>query len=536
MPGSAKKSTRTKKTAAVSAKRKVGDDDDREGAKERKKRGRYNTKNAKRNKEEDLLIAEIAKKYSSEGDALVTLTDIRLQTIIDGAKSELNLEHTKNVEMHWSKLDRKVKWLYFGGKRPGGRLKSLEPKKKRIKKKPTGGYRGKDTDEGRLVAEIARKYTEERKLYPRLEKGRFEDMVAETIRQMGLEGIDLGTMQQLDHRVRFIYQRHKDPGMEVGAAQDKSLVDMIYSRYSATKLANGVDGRGLAKGTFDSIIEAVRLEQGLHPDPSRMRAIRQKVQARFTRENPNFEVANPNRLKIGELSEENKRRRETLLNEITARYLRTREEANKGTTMTKQGPRSLKMADGTIPRIIEECKNDLGIHDFDVNMSSIRGRIHRKSLFVSKVRKGSKEYDAIDVPLVATINSWLGEGIPVTRAQGLDLANQLIKGKKLDRDEHGNVILLDAQWFRNFCHRNKWKLVGEISGDQPTRNAVEVEKYKQRYGPSPEFNIVPKIQKPVSDAALMEEQHSPVMIGDLAVPGLAYLALPGMEDLPMEEI
>ena len=82
----------------------------------------------------------------------------------------------------------------------------------------------------------------------------------------------------------------------------------------------------------------MRDEQGLEPDPGRMRAIRQKVQGRFTRETPQFEIENPKtRLKVSELSEADKRRRETLINEVTARYLRERDDANKGTTMTKQG-------------------------------------------------------------------------------------------------------------------------------------------------------------------------------------------------------
>jgi hypothetical protein len=228
---------------------------DEQGTGEGKKRGKYNTKNTKKNAEEELLINEIYKKYAAEGEGLNALTEDRLMTIISETKQELNLEYTENININWKMLDRRVKYLHFGGKRPGGRKPSAEPKAaKRIKTKPTGGYRGKDTDEGRLVAEIARKYTEERKQFPRLEKGRFEAIVTETISEMGLEGIDLGSMQQLDHRVRFIYQRHKNPESEEGAALDKKLVDEIYIRYRDAKLTNGVDGRGLAKGTFEKIM------------------------------------------------------------------------------------------------------------------------------------------------------------------------------------------------------------------------------------------------------------------------------------------
>ena len=237
--------------------KKVTTTNDEQGTGEGKKRGRYNTKNTKKNAEEELLINEIYKKYAAEGEGLNTLTEDRLMTIISETKQELNLEYTENININWKMLDRRVKYLHFGGKRPGGRKPSAEPKAKRIKTKPTGGYRGKDTDEGRLVAEIARKYTEERKQFPRLEKGRFEAIVTETVREMGLEGVDLGTMQQLDHRVRFIYQRHKNPESEEGAALDKKLVDEIYIRYRDAKLTNGVDGRGLAKGTFEKIMYVV---------------------------------------------------------------------------------------------------------------------------------------------------------------------------------------------------------------------------------------------------------------------------------------
>lgn len=236
----------------LTTKKKLDIDEQETG--EGKKRGRYNTKNTKKNAEEELLINEIYKKYAAEGEGLNTLTEDRLMTIIAETKQELNLEYTENININWKMLDRRVKYLHFGGKRPGGRKPSAEPKAKRIKTKPTGGYRGKETDEGRLVTEIARKYTEERKQFPRLEKGRFEAIVTETIREMGLEGIDLGTMQQLDHRVRFIYQRHKNPESEEGAALDKKLVDEIYIRYRDAKLTNGVDGRGLAKGTFEKIM------------------------------------------------------------------------------------------------------------------------------------------------------------------------------------------------------------------------------------------------------------------------------------------
>ena len=56
-------------------------------------------------------------------------------------------------------------------------------------------------------------------------------------------------------------------------------------------------------------------------------------------------------------------------------------------------------------------------------------------------------------PRVTTVNDWLGQGISVTRDQGLEFANQLLKSKKVKND-----IVLDAKWWRSFLERNKRKL------------------------------------------------------------------------------
>ena len=318
------------------------------------------------------------------------------------------------------------------------------PKMKRSRGKPSGGKKGtKNDEENRLFEEIARRYAMERDALRRLPNGHLESIVDEAKKELGLEHVEVGTMAKLDKRVRWLYNRHRD--QEGAPNQQMMIVEEIYARYSRTKIV--VNGGKLRPGTLASIIEGVRLEHGFLPDPRRMRAIRNMVQARFTKEHPELEPANPNRLKIGELAAEDKRRREALVNEITARYVRTK---------AAHGKR--KMADGTLSRIIEECKNDLGIHDFDVPAASIRGRINRKSLHVQKLGGGSQRYDAIDAPLVATINSWSGEGISVTRDQGLDLANRLLRGKRMEKDDDGNDVMLDAQWWKTFLHRNKKKL------------------------------------------------------------------------------
>jgi len=139
---------------------------------------------------------------------------------------------------------------------------------------------------------------------------------------------------------------------------------------------------------------------------------------------------------IGGLSEEAQRRRQALINEVTARYMKAKDS----------GPK--KLPDGALDSIILQAKNDLNIHEFDVPKASIRGRIHRKSPAVMTL-KDKSPYDIIDAPLVSTINNWLGQGISVTRAQGLEFANTLLKGKKAATDKDGNPIILDAKWWRN---------------------------------------------------------------------------------------
>jgi len=86
-----------------------------------------------------------------------------------------------------------------------------------------------------------------------------------------------------------------------------------------------------------------------------MSSLKQKVQARFTKNHPEFASSSiPNNdgssVKIGNLTAEQKSRRQTLLNEVTARYVEMKASKK-------------KLPDGTLERIIEETKNDLGIHE-----------------------------------------------------------------------------------------------------------------------------------------------------------------------------
>jgi hypothetical protein len=89
-----------------------------------------------------------------------------------------------------------------------------------------------------------------------------------------------------------------------------------------------------------------------------------------------------------------------------------------------------------------------------VPKASIRGRISRKSLVVETQEKKIPSAASIDDELVTQINDWLGQGISVTRDQGLAFATRLLEGKK-----GANKIVLDSEWWKSFLMRNKSKLI-----------------------------------------------------------------------------
>eukprot|EP00581_Thalassiosira_minuscula_P012120 CAMPEP_0183712084 /NCGR_PEP_ID=MMETSP0737-20130205/7336_1 /TAXON_ID=385413 /ORGANISM="Thalassiosira miniscula, Strain CCMP1093" /LENGTH=573 /DNA_ID=CAMNT_0025940661 /DNA_START=64 /DNA_END=1785 /DNA_ORIENTATION=- len=321
-----------------------------------------------------------------------------------------------------------------GGASP--KPKKAKPSKPKKEKEP------KDPAEVALLDDIVKRYAVERAKHERLPNGVFEEIVEDAKRENGMEDFDM-PLQALDKKVRFKYNKlmKSEEGEKKPKSRHRTIVDEVYARYSRTKEANG--GK-LPPGTMDAIIEGVKLEYGLAE--VKLSSLKTRCQARFTKENPEFQSNPPDQIKIGKLSSEDKRRRQVLINEVTSRYVREKEAHPK------------KLADGTLDRIIEQTKEDLGITEFDVPKASIRGRINRKSHFVQTLGSESP-YNAIDEPLVTTINSWLSQGISVTRAQGLDLANRLLKGKRLDHDSNGAEIVLDAKWWRNFLERNKRKLV-----------------------------------------------------------------------------
>ena len=208
---------------------------------------------------------------------------------------------------------------------------------------------------------------------------------------------------------------------------------------------------------MDQIVEGVKAEFGMDDLP-RLDNLKMRCQARFTRTHPEFDSNGPGVLKLKTLDAEAKRRRQRLLNEVTERYVRQKEA------------HPHKLADGTLERIIEAAKADLGITEFEVKKDTIRGRLNRNSFYVRTLGNHSP-YDVLDAKLVETINGWLGQGLSVTRAQGLELANRLLKehqGQKKDGDDaedkegggaEEEFIALSAPWWRNFLERNRKKLV-----------------------------------------------------------------------------
>lgn len=304
----------------------------------------------------------------------------------------------------------------------------------------------KNSPEHFLFNEIFKKYAAERHLVNRLTNGKFEVIVEDTKREFQMEHIELD-IHKIDKQIRAMYNKMvNDPEHTAVKNKDKEMFQEIYARYDRVKKTNG--GK-LQRGTMSAIVDGVKLEYGV--TDIKVNHLQQKIQAKFAKENPEFEGNNPGQLKLETLTEEERKKRQLLLNEITARYVREKKETGRK-----------KLVDGSLDRIIEQTKNDLGIHDFVVHKASIRGRINRKSLYVQTLGSESP-YNVIDEPLVSTINTWLSQGISVTRAQGLELANQLLEGKNLQKDTFGNDLVLDAKWWRNFLDRNKRKLV--CSGD-----------------------------------------------------------------------
>ncbi|KAL7467750.1 hypothetical protein ACHAXS_007994 [Conticribra weissflogii] len=312
--------------------------------------------------------------------------------------------------------------------------------------------RRKDTAENRFYQEIFRRYIIEKEKQDRIANGTLATIIDNVKEDMGMHQFTEDTYEFIGKKMRFWYNSRKkevekdiddkeadavDPTVKKHR-MERALFDEIYERYSSEKL---IHGGKLPNGALDGIVKQTKKDMGLDTEVNIHR-----IQAKFKRNHPNFDNKVSNQPELRTLSAETKRRRQLLINEVTARYIKEK-DTNKG-----------KLPNCTIDLIISSAKQDLGIYDIDVPKGTIQGRVFRKSLQVLTLGKESP-YKAIDNPLIAAINDWLSQGVTVTRDQGLALANSLLRGKNLHIDSNGNEIMLDAKWWRTFLARNKRKLV-----------------------------------------------------------------------------
>ena len=201
-----------------------------------------------------------------------------------------------------------------------------------------------------MVDDLTERYVKLRKNADRLASGDFEKLVEECKKDHGLEDIDV-PLEKIRKRVTWNYLRHPEKEISKAHKQKKDLVDEIYLRYTRAKETNGSK---LLNSTLISIIEGVKLEFGV--SDVNMKAIASKVQVRFKKEFPDFRSLPEGVCELSKLSEEDKHRRQTLLNEIMRRYVQLKGKGKK------------RLPDGTMDRIIEQTRNDLGIFDFEVSL------------------------------------------------------------------------------------------------------------------------------------------------------------------------
>ena len=317
-------------------------------------------------------------------------------------------------------------------------VSAKKPAKKKQRRTRTKKKVSDWDDDDALYEEMTERYYTAKEANEQLPSRELERIIAETKRDMHRE--------DFDKPYRTVYneikKRWKNRG-DVGATADgeitkrtKEMYEELYKRYCEMKTSQ----QKLSRCSFAELSKSVKEEFGL---PDDLAIKKNRITYRYRREHPDHKSNPEHVVEIRKLSSEDKKRREKLVNEVLARYVKAKTE------------NPTKLPNGTIEKIIEETKKDLDIHDFDVPASSIRGRIHRKSHFVSHEKSNR---DDIDDQLVETINSWLKKGLRVTREQGLQFANQLFASKNLDKDSNGNPITLDAVWWKCFLNRNHHKL------------------------------------------------------------------------------
>ena len=319
-----------------------------------------------------------------------------------------------------------------------------DPQKPKTKKRAKTGPRPKNTPENDLLNLIASRYaTERERCTERISREMLGFIVEKAKKDMGMEGFDM-PMHNISKKVRRIRLQNManedsdsdNEGLGTNKIMKKqaALIDEIYTRYSYEK---EMTGEKLPSGTLDAIVDTTKAEMGM----PQFNFDKNRIRCRFKREHPHFSSNRSTLPDIGTMSEETKRKRQLLFNEITARYVHEREVHNG------------KLPRGAMDLIISSAKDDLGIHDIEVPKSTIRGRHERESPHVMTLGKESP-HNAIDEPLIQTINRRLNQGISVTRAQGLELAKSLLKEKMVNENE----TELNALWWSFFLKRNKHRL------------------------------------------------------------------------------
>lgn len=311
-------------------------------------------------------------------------------------------------------------------------------KRKRTSKnfEPKSKFKFVDPDDA-LYEEMTERYYKIKETNEHLPSRTLEKIIEETKKDMHRDDFDK-PYRNVYNEIKKRWRNRSDVGATTEGEKIKRIKDMyeeLYKRYCELKSSQ----KKLSGGTLAELSVKVKEEFGLSDFPVN----KNRITYRYRREFPEHKSNPDHVVEIRTLSSEDKKRREYLVNEVVARYLKEKDANPK------------KLANGSIKRIIDQTKEDLDIHDFDVPESSIRGRIHRKSFFVSHE---NGNLDDIDELLVDTINSWLKKDIKVTRNQGLQLANQMLAANNLHKDSDGNTITLDAVWWKCFLNRNHHKL------------------------------------------------------------------------------
>ena len=323
----------------------------------------------------------------------------------------------------------------------------VAPKKRAKKRKrTTKSDKTVDVDpDDALYAEMTERYYRIKETTEHLPSRALERIIEETKRDMHRDDFTV-PHRTVYSEIKKRWKKRSDLGATAEGEQVKKVKEMyeeLYKRYCEMKSTQ----KKLSAGAFAALKKSVKEEFGL---PHDFVINKNRITYRYRRDFPDHK-ANPDHvIEIRNLSSEDKKRREQLVNEVVARYVRE-----------KDANTAKKLPKGTVERIVEECKNDLNIHDFDVPTSSIRGRLHRKSYYVSHE---NGNLDDIDGSLVDSINSWLKSGMSVTRDQGLQLANQILAEQNLNKDSNGNMVTLDAVWWKCFLNRNHHKLITERHG------------------------------------------------------------------------